>query len=193
MNFKITADNKRKYLIGISIVLILMTGYKYFVNPAFDYLDRLGDEITIKSRMLAGYKTAIGQKESLIASLTEVKKNIKRSGAGLLSSKTPALATVEIQNKLNKIVAESGVELKTMKILDPVKTDYYTILPVQYSIVSDTRALRKILYKIETSATYLTIKEIRIRVRKKRKRFRVKQDSYEINSTLTIAGYMKKI
>ena len=193
MNFKITANNNRKYLIGISIVLMLMTSYKYLVNPAFDYLDRMEDEITIKSRMLVRYKTAIGQKASLIADIAEVKKNIKRAGAGLLSSNSPALATVEIQNKLNKIVAESGVELKTMKILDPVKTEYYTILPVQYSIVSDTKALRKILYKIETSATYLIIKEIRIRVRKKRKRFRVKQDLYEINSTLTIAGYMKKI
>lgn len=189
---KITADKKRKYLILCGILLLIMTIYKYIVHPAFLYVDRLGEEIVLKHKMLSGYKKVIYGKTDLTYKLSFIKKELTRADAGLLNGNTPALASVEIQNRLNKIVTESGVELKSMKILDPVVTDYYTMLPVQYNIVSDTRSLRDMLYRIENSPTYLIIKELRIRVRKKRTRFRDKQNNYEINSTLTITGYMKK-
>jgi hypothetical protein len=169
-----------------------MTIYKYIVHPAFLYVDRLGEEIVLKHKMLSGYKKVIYGKTDLTYKLSFIKKELTMAGAGLLNGNTPALASVEIQNRLNKIVTESGVELKSMKILDPVVTDYYTMLPVQYNIVSDTSALRDMLYRIESSPTYLITKELRIRVRKKRTRFRDKQNNYEINSTLTITGYMKK-
>ncbi len=189
---KITADKKRKYLILCGILLLIMTIYKYIVHPAFLYVDRLGEEIVLKHKMLSGYKKVIYGKTDLTYKLSFIKKELTRAGAGLLNGNTPALASVEIQNRLNKIVTKSGVELKSMKILDPVVTDYYTMLPVQYNIVSDTRSLRDMLYRIENSPTYLIIKELRVRVRKKRTRFRDKQNNYEINSTLTITGYMKK-
>ncbi|WDN90299.1 hypothetical protein BuS5_03270 [Desulfosarcina sp. BuS5] len=192
MKLKIKADKKRKYLILCGILLLIMTIYKYIVHPAFLYVDRLGEEIVLKHKMLSGYKKVIYGKTDLTYKLSFIKKELTRACAGLLSGNTPALASVEIQNRLKKIVTESGVELKSMKILDPVVTDYYTMLPVQYNIVSDTRSLRDMLYRIESSPTYLIIKELRVRVRKKRTRFRDKQNNYEINSTLTITGYMKK-
>ena len=191
MEFNITKDKKRKYLILCGILLLIMTIYKYIVHPAFLYVDRLGEEIVLKHKMLSGYKKVIHGKNDIEYKVTSIKKELIRAGAGLLNGNTPALASVEIQNRLNKIVEESGVELKSMKILDPVVTDYYTMLPVQYNIVSDTRALRDMLYKIENSPVYLTIKELRVRVRKKRarRRFQAEQNNYEINSTLTITGY----
>ncbi|MBL0699811.1 MAG: hypothetical protein JJV92_02880 [Desulfosarcina sp.] len=192
MKLNITADKKRKYLILCGILLLIMTIYKYIVHPAFLYVDRLGKEIVVKHKMLSGYKKVIYGKIDLTYKLSLIKKELTRAGAGLLSGNTPALASVEIQNRLNGIVEKSGVELKSMKILEPVDTDYYTTLPVQYNIVSETGALRDMLYRIESSPTYLTIKELRIRVRKKRRRFQDKQNNYEINSTLTITGYMKK-
>ena len=191
MEFNITKDKKRKYLILCGILLLIMTIYKYIVHPAFLYVDRLGEEIVLKHKMLSGYKKVIHGKNDIEYKVASIKKELVRAGAGLLNGNTPALASVEIQNRLNKIVEESGVELKSMKILDPVVTDYYTMLPVQYNIVSDTRALRDMLYKIENSPVYLTIKELRVRVRKKRarRRFQAEQNNYEINSTLTITGY----
>jgi Tfp pilus assembly protein PilO len=190
MELNLTTDTKRKYLILCGILLLIMTIYKYIVHPAFLYVERMGEEIVLKHKMLSGYKKVIHGKNNLQYKLASIKKELLRAESGLLKENTPAMASVEIQNRLNKIVEESGVELKSMKILDPVVTDYYTMLPVQYNIVSDTRALRDMLYKIETSPVYLTIDELRVRVRKKmRRRFQARQYDYEINSILTITGY----
>ncbi len=190
MELDLTADTKRKYLVLCGILLLIMTIYKYIVHPAFLYVEQMGEEIVLKHKMLSGYKKVIHGKNDLQYKLASIKKELLKAESGLLRGNTPAMASVEIQNRLNKIVEESGVELKSMKILDPVVTDYYTMLPVQYNIVSDTRALRDMLYKIENSPVYLIIDELRVRVRKKmRRRFQARQYDYEINSTLNITGY----
>ena len=138
--------------------------------------------------MLKSYHEVLRKNEGLSEKISLIKKEIERSESGLLSGSTPSLATVEIQNILKKMAEKSGVEVKTMKILDPKDNGYYKILPVQCNITSGIRELKDILYRIETFSTYLTIKKIKVRVRKKGRR---SQQKWEMNSTLTITGYMK--
>ena len=62
----------------------------------------------------------------------------------------------------------------------------YLSVPVQFTISSTIRQLKEMLYRIETSPKYLTIKKIRISVRHTR-------GLRQIQSNLTVAGVMKSV
>ena len=187
--FKLKTNEQRKYLIIIVVILLFFTIYKYLVNPLFINLAGVEEEISLKEKMLKKYQDELREKEGLAERTSQLKNVITRSESGLLSGTIPTLATVDIQNKLKKIVEESNVEVTTMKILEPEDSEYYQIIPVQFNFTSGIRELRDIVYRIENSSTYLTIKEFRIRSKKGRS---TNYQNWEISTTLTVAGYMKK-
>ena len=189
LNFEFKADKKRKYLIIIGAVLFVLTVYKYLAAPLIVNVAGVGEEISVKEKMLGSYRDALGEEKDLESRISLIKKESARLESGLLRGKTPTLATVDIQGILKKMVEESGVEVKTMKILEPEDNGYYKALSVQFTFTSGIKELRDILYRIEKSISYLTIRKIGIRSRRKGRR---SLENREINSTLTITGYMKK-
>lgn len=188
MKFKI--DKQKKYiLLAAGILLLFGIIYRFF--PFFKGIQEAGAEIVLKERQLAKYRQMVQEGDDLQAKINFLTRTLKRVEFGLLTGETPALAAVNVQNILDEVASRSELEIKRVRVLKPEKMDgeKYLIVPVQFTISSTIGQLKEILYRIESSPKYLTIKKISISVRHGRRRHMA--DLGQIQSDLTVAGVMK--
>jgi len=186
LKFKI--DKQKKYLL-IFVAVLLLFGVIYRFFPFFQGIKEAGAAIVLKERQLAKYRQMIQEGDNLQARINSLNRTLKQVESGLLTGDTPALAAVNVQNTLDEVASRSKVEIKSVRVLKPEKMDEekYLAVPVQFTISSTIRQLKEILYRIESSPKYLTVKKIRITVRQRRHRKSLGQ----IQSDLTVAGVMK--
>ena len=184
MKFSLTRE--RKYIL-IGGVILLFLGLVYRAAPLFQGIYDGGTQIAAKEKQLAKYQRAIEEGEELEKRLAALTSALKRGESGFLTGKTPSLAAVDMQNILNAVTSKNGVEIKSMRVLKAAKQDdtKYLSIPVKFSIVSTVRQMKEILYGIETSGKYLTVREIRIIVPRRKNKEQLKVN-------MTVAGFMKE-
>lgn len=184
-NFKV--DKKRKKLIFAGAVLLFL-GLIYRLLPLFQDFQTGDTELDLKMKQLEKYLQTVQEGNVFEERLVYLRQVLKSSESGLLGGKTPSLAAVDIQNILSEIVETSGVQIRMVRVLKPEDLDkeYYKSIPVDFSIISNIRQLKEVLYKIETYPKYLTVKKVMINVGA-----RGAADTFQSN--ITVAGYMKKV
>ncbi|MBN1277077.1 MAG: hypothetical protein JXA35_06265 [Deltaproteobacteria bacterium] len=185
MRFNI--DRKKRHLILAGAVLIFI-GVIYRLLPLLQSIQSEDSELILKERQLEKYRQTVQQGSEFEERLVYLKRILKSGESGLLSGETPSLAAVDIQNILTEIVGTSEVEIKTVRVLNPEDLDkvYYKSIPVEFSIISNIRQLKDVLYKLDSSPKYLTVKKIMINVGSR-------GGSDRFQSNITVAGYMKRV
>ncbi|MBN2438465.1 MAG: hypothetical protein JXL20_07665 [Deltaproteobacteria bacterium] len=181
-------DKRKRYLLIAGAVLLLF-GFAFWLFPFFEGIQGDQTDIAAQRKRVAKYRQTVqgrGELETMLASLN---KSLERAEAGLLAGKTAALAAVDIQNILNEIALESGVEIKSVQILKSQKqdSDLYISIPVQFTISATVRQLKDILYKIEASPKFfLTVERIGISVL-------AASGPGQVRCDITVSGIMKNV
>lgn len=178
----------RKYLL-IGGAVLLLSAFVYRTYPSLVGLLPRDEEIVLKKRHIAKYLQVVGEKDKVKDRLASLRKRVRDLESGLLKGKTPALAAADIQKTLHKMAEKSKVEIKRVRVLKVVELGQgdYVGIPVQLNIKANIRQLKELLYRIEASPKYLTVKKMKIRVLTRR---RVKHGM--INSDITVYGYLKR-
>ncbi|MEA2039929.1 MAG: type II secretion system protein GspM [Thermodesulfobacteriota bacterium] len=183
--FKIKIDKRRRYLFIIGAILLFL-GLIYRVLPFLQSIESGGTQIALKEREIAAYRRAVQEGQGIEERLISLNRSLERGESGLLKGTTPALASVDIQNRLNTIAKRNGIEIKRLRVLKPEQTgeDCYLSIPVKFNITSTLRQLTGLLYRIESSPKYMMVKTVRISSRGR--------STGQIQSDITVSGLMKK-
>ncbi|MBW1781818.1 MAG: hypothetical protein JRL30_13890 [Deltaproteobacteria bacterium] len=182
---KFRLDIKRKYVfIVLAILFSMALVYRFY--PFIQGLVSPKQEIEIKEKRLIKYQTIVSESRDLQKRLGALERSLKDLESGLLTGKTASLAAVEIQKTLHDIAGKSHVQVRSMKVLKPeeLKQKGYLCIPVEFYIMPTIRQLKEILYRIETSSKYLSVRKLRTRYyANPERRFRC---------NITVNGFMKK-
>ncbi|MDD5722763.1 MAG: type II secretion system protein GspM [Syntrophales bacterium] len=175
---------ERKYIL-IGGAILLFFGLVYTGFPLFHGIADRGAQIAIKEKQLEKYRQFIEEGKGLKRRLSALTSSLRQGESGLLRGKTPALAAVDMQNILNVITQKSGVEITSVRVLKTTKQEgtKYLSVPVRFSIGLTTRQLKEILYGIETSDRYLTVREMDIYAPERKSREQLRVD-------MTVDGFM---
>ena len=182
---KLSKERKVILLIG-AVLLVPALIYRY--APPLEGLLAFGEATAVREEKLASYRRIAKKRVALEAHLNALKSLLTKAEDGLLSGKTAALAAVEVQNILKRIVTAKGAQVRTMRVLTPKEESegaYLGIL-VQATIQSNVRQLKDVLYDIENSRILLNIQELRVRSARRR------YSEDQLQSTITVAGYLKQ-
>jgi Tfp pilus assembly protein PilO len=183
--FKLTRERKIILLFG---AVILFAGLLYRYSPEImGNFSSLSEEIELKKKKLFQSRKILEERNALESRLVSLNRALERGENRLLTGETPALAAVDIQNTLNKMAGKIEVQISSMRVLKPEKKeeDFYLTIPVQFTLQSNIRQLKEVVYEIEASSKILRIKEIRIRALRGK-------DKDQIQSTLTVEGFMRE-
>lgn len=185
IKFSLTRERKYILLVGAGL---LFFGLVYRIFPLFQGVYGGSDQIDAKRKQLVKYQGVLGQEKQLKDRLSALSKALKRGESRFLSGRTPSLAGVDMQNILNRITSKSGVEIKSVRVLKALKQEdaRYLSIPVKFSIIPTIRQLKEILYGIEASGKYLTVREMRINVPGRKNRAKLRVD-------MTVTGFMKAV
>jgi Tfp pilus assembly protein PilO len=178
------SSRNKKYSIVLIVVVVLFVLIKFIVFPMANKVSGQRTTIKFKEQSLEKYIKAVEQKESLQLKLRELKKESRKTNSSFLKGETPSLAAADLQKIIDGIAEENGVEIKSVKVLDSIQQEGLTAIPIQTMFNSDLSMLEKFIRSIEKNKKLLTIPQLKIRVKNKRK-------PAGISVTMIIKGFVQ--
>lgn len=178
-------DKKRKYFL-IALVVVLSVAVLFQYVPEMRSALSTDGEARLMERQVAKYREAVLKKDHLQSTLMQMDKALNRAESGLLTGNTKAIAAVDIQNILNALAEQSGVRLKTIRVLKAAaeEENVYMPIPVQITFDASIRQVKEIVYRIENANKLLRVPAVRIRL------LNMKTPE-TVQTTLTVEGFMK--
>jgi general secretion pathway protein M len=144
-------------LFGVIVAAVLSIAV-----PAF-LLHRHYDEALVDARdKLERYRRVTGTREELQLRFDKFKTE-RNAKSYYLKSNNPALAAAEIQEFAKNIIESSTGKLTSMQVLPPKDEDKYRQVAVNVQFSGTVPAIRKILFKLETSQPYMFVDNFVIR------------------------------
>ena len=184
-SFSLTRE--RKILLAGSAVLLVI-GVVYNLYPRISAWMPQDDLLPLQQDKLVRYRQKIGEKANLVKNRQTIERRLRLAEAGLLDAKTPALAAVEIQKRLQSLASRHGAQVKTMRqqsaAAKPEDTPYRTVA-VEVTLAASVDQLVGMMHAIETSKKVQRIREMTLRAAGR-------SAKGGILATLTIEGFMKK-
>ncbi len=181
---KITARDK-KFLIAGVIAVCLFVFLKFLVLPFYDKLGQQKKDIELQQQTLEKYKKFIQKQSEVQQELKKLSSQEKKIQTSLLKGETASLAAADIQKIIDNIAEKSQVRVKSVKVMDPNEKEGLETIPIQITFESDLEKWNSFINSIETNRKLLTIPELKIRVKNKRK-------PRAISVTLKIVGFKQK-
>ncbi len=180
------SSRNKNYSIALIVVVVIFVLIKFIVFPLVDKVSEQKKTIKFKEQSLEKYMKTVEQKESLQLKLRKLKKESQKANSSFLKGETPSLAAADLQKIIDGIAEKNKVEIKSVKVLDSIKQEGLTAIPIQTMFDSDLTMLEKFISSIEKNEKLLTIPELKIRIKNRRK-------PAGISVTMTIKGFVQKI
>jgi len=183
----IPLNKERKMILAFGAVILLL-GAIYRFYPDIRAMVSVSNEMAVKIKQVETYKGIVAQRQQIAKENATVKRLMNQAEARFLPGATPALAAVEIQNRLNAIAAANKVTFESMRVMKPEEDEAagFIRLPVQFSMNATIVQLKDILYKIEASPKLLIAKEFDASLARSR------DQNALIRSTVTVEGVMRR-
>jgi len=160
---------KSKFLfvsIPLMVCLLGLIVYQYVYLGVQGDIASVQESEAIKTKTLEKYITLISERPQLEKKVESLKEERKAEESNLVEGQTLSLAAAALQDTVKDIVMRSGGTISSQRVAKPEDLDKFKVITVSVdTVLPDSRALRDILYAIETMTPYLIVKDIDIRVR----------------------------
>jgi general secretion pathway protein M len=153
-----------RFLAGMLLLLIVLTVAVGVVMPIIDGL--AGAELANQEYRLALARSRVLDQElkNLKDELTEIRQ-IQASQSGFLEGANESLATAQLQNRIKTIIETGGGELRSTQVLPVRDEGKFRRIIVRGQMATNTPAMQRIFYDIESASPYLILDNIDIRAR----------------------------
>ncbi|MBI4589629.1 MAG: type 4a pilus biogenesis protein PilO [Candidatus Rokubacteria bacterium] len=180
-----TALSKReRTLVGMAAgIAIVVAGYVYLVEPTVARTREQAALIPAREEVLTKRRALIGRRAAYAAKLEEISRAVEHASSRSLPGATPPLAASELQKLVKELAGQSGVEVRSERILQPVERGSLLEIPVEITVAGGIRELLTLLYRLEGTTKVLTLQDLKVRV------ISVGQPK-ELLTTLTVSGYI---
>lgn len=168
------------------LVAFGVLGYFYVVEPLRTRIAQDQELIPVREKILAKSRQTIAQKDTLRRELEQLSKTIDEAKNKLLPGSTPALAASELQNRVKGFSADTGVEVRSERVLPTIERGELLEIPVEITVSSGVRELVSLLHQLQSAENLLNLSDVKVRV------VSVGQPK-ELLTTLTISGYIFSI
>jgi len=152
--------------IPLMAILFVFLMYEYVYLRIQTDVGSIKESQSMKTKTLEKYISLISEKPEMEKRLASLKEARKADDTKLVEGKTLSLAAASLQDMVKDIVTNSGGTISSQRVGKPEDLGKFKVITVSIdTILPDPRALRDILYAIETRTPYLTIRDVDIRIR----------------------------
>lgn len=179
-------QRRRLILLSIAGILLAAVSLRFFLSLD---LGSEGGELAVKEKRIVNLEQRLARKEVLQQQLGELSRQVAVAETGLLNGQTPALAAVDLQNRLTTLITGTGATMTSQQVLpspapDSASPSPYAEIPLQIVVSLTVRQLKDLLYGISTSPVFLKMTEVEVRV--------AKPEEGLLLATLTVSGLMAR-
>ena len=148
--------------LALAILLALSSlAWMGFIQPTMQSY-RSHDESILRLQKLLLRYNEIGQEAKDLESQLGKARAAQRSRGGFLDGESVALAGADIQERLKRIIQNSGGRLKSTQILAVAEEDNSRRLGVRVNMAGDIASLQKALFALEAEIPFLFVDKLNI-------------------------------
>jgi general secretion pathway protein M len=153
-----------RFLAGMLLLLIVLIVAVGVVMPIIDGL--AGAELSNREYRLALARSRVLDQglKNLNRQLIEIRE-VQASQSGFLGGANESLATAQLQNRIKTIIETGGGELRSTQVLPVRDEGKFRRIIVRGQMATNTAAMQRIFYDIESASPYLILDNIDIRAR----------------------------
>ena len=174
---------ERWLLAAASAVAVVTLGYVYGVEALVDRHRTTQELIAARQSLLVRDQRLLGRQARYAAELETLQVELAQRRGRLLPGDKPPIAASELQKLVKGTAQESGVEVRSERILPPTDRGGYTEVPIEVTLSGPIRALAALLYRLEAAPVTVTLNDVKLRVLSV-------TAPREISATLSLAGYI---
>ncbi len=154
------------FTIPLMLVLFGFILYQYVYLGIQSDIAAIKESQAMKTKTLEKYIRLIGEKPEMEKKLASLKETRKAEDVKLIEGETLSLASAALQDMVKDIVSRSGGTISSQRVGKPDDRGKFKLITVSMdTTMPDPRALRDVLYAIETQTPYLTVKDLDARIR----------------------------
>ncbi|HSA81420.1 MAG TPA: type II secretion system protein GspM [Geminicoccaceae bacterium] len=175
------------------LAALLLAGYVFVVAPVLAAYRDTRQAIQEAQDLLQRYRTLAGERTQLTEELAALEERAAQAG-GYLEGSTDALAAVELQDRVRRIIERAGGQLQSTQILPASAVDATApvrraALRIQLEIAIS--GLQSVLYELEAGQPYLFVNELTVRQRRTRRRANTPEEEPALDVSFEVFGYVR--
>jgi general secretion pathway protein M len=174
---------ERRLLALGALVAAAVLGYWYVVEPLGSRHERVQTELAVRQARLERQQRLVERRDRYAHEERELRTEIERRRARLLPGDKPPLAASELQKLVKSTAQETGVEVRSERVLPTSERGGYTEVPVEVTLSGPIRAIVSFLHRLEAAPVLLSVHDVKLRV--------VSVGApRDLLATLAVAGYI---
>jgi type II secretory pathway component PulM len=154
---------ERRLLVLAALVGLAVAGYVYVVEPLFAAHAATQELVAARTSLLARQRRLIARTERNARELETLRRDIEGRRGRLLPGDKPPLAASELQRLVKATAQDTGIEVRSERILPTVDRGGYAEVPIEVTLAGPIRALTAFLYRLEGASILLTLKDLKVR------------------------------
>ena len=195
-------SGRERLLAGMAGAILVLAVLRYgVVDPYRAYVQRLQERIERETERVGQMRERKDSAPDLARYVTDLRQQFTTLEARFIPETAPALATAQLQERLQTLAGQSGLELVSAQVMkEQPLGDFHKAL-VQVTLRGELPALANFLAGIEYGDWLLSVSSLEMRsasgrrsrrARRRRSRRRTTaQASTSLNITLTVGGVMR--
>src|SRR5262245_12635874 len=157
-------SRERRLLIAGGIVAVIVVGYLYGVEPLLQHHEQVQSQIAAREQLLARHERLVARRDRFLEERDALQVEIQKRRGRLLPGDKPPLAASELQKLVKSTAQDSGVEVRSERVLPIVERGAYTEVPVEVTLAGPVRALVSFLHRLDAVPAQVSVQDLKIRV-----------------------------
>lgn len=176
-------ERDKKALQVAAAAVVLFAVLRWGLLPAWDRWQAQRADLEVRSTTLAKYRAAVEAIGARNAEVMALEARLREAEGGLLSSRTPALASAEMQDLVKQLTTAYSIEVRSSEFLPtkPLGAGYLQV-PLGLQFLCRLDQLVNFLKAAEQSPKYLAISKLFIQNPGSKEKW--------ISVSMTVAGVM---
>ncbi len=179
-------SRERRLLVLGAIVAAIVLGYMYGVEPLVDRHQRVQTLIAAREQLLSRQQRLVVRRERYVHEREALQAEIGQRRTRLLPGDKAPLAASELQKLVKTTAQDSGVDVRSERVLPTTERGGYTEVPVEVTLAGPIRALVAFLYRLEGAPVQVSIQDLKVRVVSV-------AAPRELLATLSVTGYIATV
>ncbi len=184
MNLSIRPVYRRIFAVFILLILSFVF-WAIVVRPSFTTIIERNNDIEETRFQLGKFNGLAAKKVSAEEALVKVTASQSNRGE-FLQEGTSALASAQLQTRLQAIVKSNGAEISATRTLPPQDYDGFQKIGLRITLAGELDAVKTILHKIESNVPYLLVDNLEL----KPSRVQGSANQLRLDATLDVLGFL---
>jgi type IV pilus assembly protein PilO len=157
-------SRERRLLLVGGLIAVGVLGYIYGVEPLVQHHRDTLAQIASREQLLQRQERLLARRDRYREEREALQAEVTRRRGRLLPGDKAPLAASELQKLVKSIALDTGVEVRSERVLPTTDRGGYVEVPVEVTLAGPIRSLVTFLSKLEAVPAQVGIQDLKIRV-----------------------------